>query len=258
MSVALLISIVMATAACVWGSAPRSSAARARSIVSNDRHKAMDDLRARPRARAERDRVAHRLREAPVVASLLRTALRRRRMAGDRAASTELIAGLAAELRAGAPPATALDRASRSSSRCVCPHALAAARYGGDVALALDRDALERGLSPLRALAALWRVSHNSGAGMAQAAQRLAQAEAASEVVRRELTTQLAGPKASARVLAGLPGFGLLLGAGLGASPVAWLVGSPAGLLVLMTGIGLEIVGLLWVHRLVRSVESLL
>lgn len=255
---ALLIAIMVAATAYLGGSQSRSNVAWARSIVRADRHRTIrEGGRHDPDSTGPR-RTGPPLRELPVIAWLLRTALHRRRIAGDRAASIELIAGLATELRAGAPPAIALDRATRSSARCVCPHALAAARYGGDVAQALERDSLERGLSSLRALAALWRVSHNSGAGMAQAAQRLAQAEATGEVVRRELATQLAGPKASARVLAGLPAFGLLLGAGLGASPVAWLLGSPVGLLVLIAGIGLEVAGLLWVHRLVRSVESLL
>lgn len=259
MPAALVISIVVAVAACLWSSASRTEAVRAKSIIRGDRNTALLVPPGQQPAGARSGAAARRsMRALPVVASLVRVALRRRRMAADRSASTELISALAAELRAGAPPALALDRATRSNPRCVCRHALAAARYGGDVALALDRDAAEVGLSSLRALAALWRVSHNSGAGMARAAQRLARAEAASEVVRRELTTQLAGPRASARVLAGLPVFGLLLGAGLGASPVAWLLGSPVGFVVLTAGIGLEVVGLVWVHRLVRSVESLL
>jgi tight adherence protein B len=66
----------------------------------------------------------------------------------------------------------------------------------------------------------------------------------------------MAGPKATARVLALLPAVGLLLGSGLGGSPVAWLLGTPLGWLMLALGLGLEAVGLWWVRRLVRGVEK--
>lgn len=254
---AVFVAAVVAVAVWMAGSGSSARRVRASLIVNQDRNPRggqRSGAAGSPGPRSTLDFV----RAFPGVGSLVALALRRRRLTQDRLASTELITDLATELRTGAPPGTALERASRAGARDVCPHAMAAARFGGDVAAALNRDAAERGLPALRALAALWRVSHNSGAGMAQAAHRLAKAEASNEAARRELATQLAGPKASARVLAGLPAFGLLLGSGLGASPVSWLVGSPLGLLVLVAGIGLEVAGLLWVHRLVRSVECLL
>lgn len=93
---------------------------------------------------------------------------------------------------------------------------------------------------------------------MAAAIERLVRAEVANESVRRELDTQLAGPKSSARVLAALPIIGLLLGSGLGASPLSWLTSTPIGLGVLLAGLTVEAVGLWWVSRLMRSVELLL
>lgn len=181
-----------------------------------------------------------------------------RRASAERAATIELISAVAAELRTGAPAPLALQRGADSTPLQVCKHGVTAARYGGDIPAALRRDAAERRIDALAALAALWQVAQSSGAGMARAADRLARAESAAEEVRRELTVQLAGPRASARVLAGLPVFGLLLGNGLGASPLGWLTGSPIGIVVLCAGIGLEVLGLLWVRRLIRSVESLL
>ncbi|MDP3971800.1 MAG: type II secretion system F family protein [Candidatus Nanopelagicales bacterium] len=197
--------------------------------------------------------------EKRVLDRVVRAWRRRGRAEKNRADVVEMVRGLAAELRAGAPAPLALLRAADSpAGRHLLRHAAAAARYGGSIPDALRQDADAARLLILGSLAALWEVTERSGAGMAAAADRLAASAAAAETIRHELASQLAGPKASARVLAGLPVLGVLLGSGLGASPVSWLLGSPVGLVVLVAGIGLEVLGLFWVTRLVRSVESLL
>jgi tight adherence protein B len=86
----------------------------------------------------------------------------------------------------------------------------------------------------------------------------LADAAREDERVRRELRTGLAEPRATALVLAALPAVGLLLGAALGADPLAWLLGSPPGAVVLASGIVLEALGALWSWRIVRSLEAAL
>lgn len=183
-------------------------------------------------------------------------ATRRRR--SREAAAIELVSAFAAELRAGQPVPAAFARAQRSSPVPIAQHAVAIAELGGDVPRALVKEAADLGLPVLASLAALWRVADGSGAGLAVAASRLADAEAAVQVSRSEVQTQLASPRATARVLAGLPIIGLMLGSGLGASPVAWLVGSVPGVLVLVVGLGLEVAGLWWMSRLTKSVERLL
>jgi tight adherence protein B len=107
-------------------------------------------------------------------------------------------------------------------------------------------------------LAALWQVGEGSGAGLAKSVDRLCIAEGSNEQIRRSLVSELAGPKATAKVLAVLPVIGLLMGSGLGASPLEWLLGSPWGLAVLLAGVVLELVGLWWTARLTRTVEALL
>lgn len=182
----------------------------------------------------------------------------RRRSAGTarRAAGVELLVAFAAELRAGQPPRAGLERASGSAARSVCPLALGAARLGGDVPAALRRDAVDQGLPVLRLLAALWTVGEGSGAGLAESVDRLAACEASNENVRRELASELAGPKATAKVLAALPIVGLVMGAGLGGDPIGWLLTPPIGPLVLAAGIALECTGLWWTARLTSSVEK--
>jgi tight adherence protein B len=61
---------------------------------------------------------------------------------------------------------------------------------------------------------------------------------------------QLAGPRMSGYVMAGLPLMGLLLGAGMGVNPVGVLLGSAAGHLLLVVGVALMCAGLLWSARI--------
>jgi tight adherence protein B len=53
-------------------------------------------------------------------------------------------------------------------------------------------------------------------------------------------------------VLAGLPIMGAGMGLLLGSDAISWLLGSTAGRLCLVLGIGLELVGWLWIKRLLN------
>lgn len=183
------------------------------------------------------------------------------RGAGDRrAAELEWVEGLAAELSAGRDPVSALVAASAGSSRSspaaatVCPHAVAAARSGADVAPALHVDGARSEL--VRGVAACWEVAAGSGAGLAASLVVLADAARETERVRHELRAGLAEPRATAVVLAALPALGLFLGSMLGAEPLRWLVGSRFGLLVLLAGLVLEGVGAWWAWRIAASLEA--
>lgn len=174
--------------------------------------------------------------------------------AARRAAELEWLDALAAELAAGSDPASSL--AAVPGSAAVCPHALGAARSGVDVSRALVVDG-ER--SPVvRSAAACWEVAAGSGAGLAASLSVLADAARDDERVRAELAAGVAEPRATALVLACLPVVGLALGAGLGAQPLTWLVGSPPGLVVLVAGLLLEAAGALWAWRIATSLESAL
>lgn len=175
------------------------------------------------------------------------------RQTARRAAAADVVLALAAELATGLPAETALMRAG--AGRDFMVGSVGAARVGGDIPAALRADGEAYELTALVALAAVWQVSAGSGAGLADAAYRLGTAALQRERMRRELASQMAGPRATARVLAVLPLVGLVLGSGLGGSPVGWLLGTPAGLAVLAAGVLLEVAGLLWVRRLVRGVE---
>ncbi|XVQ90157.1 type II secretion system F family protein [Microbispora siamensis] len=177
-----------------------------------------------------------------------------------RAASIELCQSLAAELSAGRTPGDALARAVSSVSPpdpAVLAPVVAAARDGGDVAAALVNAAPARGGEGLVRLAACWRVSVAVGGGLTALVERVCASLREAQAHREEVVAQLSGPRATARMLAGLPVLGLLMAAGLGMNPLAFLFGGPAGFACLVVGLALDAVGVWWTHRLVTRAEEL-
>src|SRR3712207_6248911 len=74
---------------------------------------------------------------------------------------------------------------------------------------------------------------------------------------RLELRSAVAGPRASAVLLAGLPLLGLAMGSGVGADPWSVLTGTGVGQVLLVAGVVLEVAGIAWTARLVdRAVRS--
>jgi tight adherence protein B len=168
----------------------------------------------------------------------------------------ELLSALAAELAAGQPPGRALESAAAGLAPSPCPMALAAIRTGGDVAGALRADARAPGSRSLRGLAACWEVSDRSGAGLSAAVSRLAEGLRAGAEAEAQLAGEVAAVRTSARLLAGLPLLGLLIGQWIGAQPLAWLAGSWVGRSVLLTGLGLQVLGMVWLRRMVSAVRD--
>ena len=173
----------------------------------------------------------------------------------DGVAWAQLLGALTLELRAGRPPAAALlasagasrSEASPAFSAALRP-ALFAAALPGDVAGALRRARPP----PLRVLGAAWRASERRGASLAGVVARLAEGARRDAELERVRLTALAGPRASARLVAGLPVLGVLLAAGLGARPVEFLLHDPIGEGCLVVGMLLDLVALGWSARLTR------
>ncbi|MFE2275734.1 type II secretion system F family protein [Streptomyces sp. NPDC059454] len=203
----------------------------------------------------------------PVVAGAAGVLLLRRvrRAAGERRARESrgdaviaLCGALAGEVRAGRQPGEALLPAARDSGGLgdVQATVLAAARFGGDVPKALAEAARQPGAEGLRGLAACWRVAVDQGAGLAAGLDRLEAALRAERDQRADLRAQLAGARATAVLLAGLPVVGLALGAALGADPLHILLHTPSGLVCLAAGGVLEGLGLWWALRIMRGAEE--
>lgn len=172
----------------------------------------------------------------------------------ERARAVEAYGALAAELRAGRSPADALAAAAAVAAgpcRVALAGAAGTARLGGDVVAAL-RPPPDTAVGPaLEALAACWAVCSGSGGGLAAAVERLEEGLRAAQAQRRAVDAELAGPRATAALLAVLPAFGLLLAGGLGADPLHVLLRTPVGLACLALGLGLDGLGLWWTARLV-------
>lgn len=200
----------------------------------------------------------------PLVGRVLRGRARRAAAERGAAAVAALCGALAGELRAGRPPHTVLGETIGAAGWQEAPGLsgaarllLSAARFGGDVPQALrDAARLSAGTEGLTAVAACWQVAVDGGAGLAAALDRVAAALRAEADQREDLRAQLAGPRSTAALLALLPLFGVLLGAGLGADPARVLLHTPAGLLCLLAGGVLEWAGLAWTARIMRAARS--
>jgi tight adherence protein B len=172
-----------------------------------------------------------------------------------RIALIELADAVCAELRSGAAPREALCRATRDEPRFAAVAAVARSP-AGDVVSTLHELATLPGGAAAADLATAWAVCEVTGGRMAPAVARLGVGWRDEEQVRREVSAQLAGPRATAVLLAGLPFVGLAMGAALGADPIATMRQPSLLLAVAVPGLLLELAGLLWTARITRRAAA--
>jgi tight adherence protein B len=198
-----------------------------------------------------------------LVATLAMRSRRRRR--GDRGSgeSRELetaIDVLVGELRVGAHPAAAFAVAAHETAGPVagaCRAVAARARLGADVAAGL-RGVGETSVLPAQweRLAVCWQLAADHGLAMSalmQAAQRdIAERQRFSSQVR----SAMAGARATAAILAGLPLLSVVMGQLIGARPMAFLLGGQLGGRLLVVGVMLVGGGLLWSDRITDQAIS--
>ena len=177
--------------------------------------------------------------------------------AAERAGAGEALAILAAELRAGRPPGPALEAAAEVAAGPLAGALLAAAgsgRFGADPGGCLLRGADVSAVPDLlRGLAACWQVCASTGSSLAAAVERLAEGLRAEHAQRLAVEAELAGPRATAMMLAVLPLAGIALASGLGARPLYVLLHTPLGQGCLLVGVGLDLCGVWWTGRLVAA-----
>ncbi|BAX94757.1 type II secretion system F family protein [Mycobacterium shigaense] len=192
-----------------------------------------------------------------VVATVYSRYRRRRRMrrAGDEGRSLEAALDvLVGELRVGAHPVRALEVAAGETNGGVGKslRAVAArAELGADVTAGL-RSAAHSSALPAHwdRLAVCWQLA--SGHGLAIATlMRAAQRDIAErQRFSARVVSGMAGARATAAILAGLPVLGVLLGQLIGARPLSFLLSGQAGGWLLLGGTTLACAGLLWSDRI--------
>lgn len=165
---------------------------------------------------------------------------------------------LVGELRVGAHPVTAFGIAAAEVEGTVGSsfrEMAARARLGADVAAGLHSVAA-RSPSPAswERIAVSWQLAQTHGLTMATL-MRAAQ----NDIVERQrfaarVTAAMAGARATAAILTGLPLLGIGLGQLIGANPVRFLCSDGPGAVMLVVGVMLACSGLLWSDRITNAV----
>jgi tight adherence protein B len=147
-----------------------------------------------------------------------------RRVAAE-TASLDTVAELAADLRAGAAPASVLSAAEPVL-------AATPAEFG--------------------AVLAAWQVSERTGAPLADVLDRVEAQLRQERQLRLAAAAHRAGTRATALLLAVLPIGGVGLGYGIGADPLDVLFHTPLGAACAIAACVLQVGGVLWTERLSR------
>lgn len=192
------------------------------------------------------------------VAGRRRGARARARRSAESVALQGALGTLVGELRVGAHPVVAFESAAAETDGVVAAslRAVAArARLGADVAAGL-RSVGERSAVPSywERLSVCWQLAQTQGLGIValiRAAER--------DVVERErfasrVSSGMAGARATAAILAGLPVLGVALGQLIGAEPVRFLFSGGIGGWLLLIGVTLACAGLWWSDRITARV----
>jgi tight adherence protein B len=174
----------------------------------------------------------------------------RRAALASRRSVTEACAALASQLRIGRVASEALTLAAQDCP--VLERAKSALELGGDVVSVWQAQSADPGCGGLADLARAWRVSAETGAPMAAALEQVAASLADDQALGSVVAGELAGPRATGKIMAVLPLCGIALGYALGGDPIRYLLQGPLGWGCLVCGVGLAAAGVLWVEGLAQ------
>jgi tight adherence protein B len=188
---------------------------------------------------------------AGVLAGLAGRAWERRRLdASGAQRQAALVAGLAAlgaDLRSGRSVAEATQAAASACGDESTGRALIRAVRVPDQP---GEPGPLRG--PLARLSGAVLLSGRTGCSLAEVVSSVEDDLRARHRSELELRSATTGPRAGARLLAGLPVLGLMMGSGVGADPWRVLTATGTGQVLLVAGVALELAGVAWSSRLVQ------
>ncbi|OLT48402.1 hypothetical protein BJF85_12870 [Saccharomonospora sp. CUA-673] len=214
------------------------------------------------------------------IAVHVRTRRRSSRDVRAMARTAQTLRAMAGDLRAGAHPAHAAETAAQDADpdvAAVLAATAATARLGGepelvrsrapdvatDAAVGTAAGAVGRTTSDssashsvpdretvsaaaLRRLAAAWSLARRHGLPLADVVDAVQRDVESRARLAAQLDARMAGPRASALMLAALPVLGVLLGEGMGAAPLTVLSTTAAGQVLFVVGAGLLLAGVGW------------
>jgi tight adherence protein B len=191
---------------------------------------------------------------ALTLAARRRRAAAHQRRVDESAALQGALSVLVGELRVGAHPIAAVETAAQEVGGAieVRLRAVAArARLGADVAAGLRAVAAHSTLpAQWERLSACWQLAQTHGLAIATLMHT-----AHRDIIERDryvstVSSGMAGARATAVILAGLPLVGVGLGELIGASPVRFLMSGGVGGWLLLIGVALGCCGLAWSDRI--------
>ncbi|OBK46959.1 type II secretion system F family protein [Mycobacterium sp. 1081908.1] len=161
---------------------------------------------------------------------------------------------LVGELRVGSHPVRAFRVAAEETVGAVGASLRAVsarARLGADVTAGLRAAARSSALpAQWDRLAVCWQLASDQGLAIATLMRAAQRDIAERQRFSARVSSSMAGARAAATILAGLPVFGVLLGQLIGARPLNFLLGGHAGGWLLLVGSVLACGGLLWADRI--------
>jgi tight adherence protein B len=199
-----------------------------------------------------------------VIAATARLRYRRRRSSRrgtDESRELETaIDVLVGELRVGAHPAHAFAVAADETAGPVadsCRAVAARARLGADVTAGLRSVAATSALpAQWDRLAVCWQLATEHGLAMSTLMRAAQRDIAERQRFSGQVMSAMAGARATAAILAGLPVLSVLLGQLIGADPIAFLLRGHVGGWLLVVGMTLVCGGLLWSDRITARATS--
>ncbi|MEO6958282.1 MAG: hypothetical protein ABI137_16185 [Antricoccus sp.] len=166
----------------------------------------------------------------------------------------EGLRAIAAELRSGQSIDSALLAAASISSEGTARRYRAASN-----AVLLGADAIPgllAGPAAGRSVGRVWRLAIATGCPIADLVSNLEIDAQSQRQHNRQIDALLAGPNATAALLAALPVFGLLMGSAIGANPLRVLSSTPIGGGALIVGTALTVAGILWTRFIVSRARG--
>jgi tight adherence protein B len=188
---------------------------------------------------------------AALLAAVIRSTILRRQATRTHFTSqdalTESLRSLVAELRTGTNPVTAAESAAEEAPAAVAALLRSAAsttRMGGIPAVPPDATGAQ--------IVHAWHLATHHGLPLADILNSTRHDLEHRTRAARQADARMAGPRASATVLATLPAVALLLGHTTGTDPLSVLADTPLGQLLLLTGTSLAALGLHWSKHITR------